>query len=173
MAQPALHAWADDGRPLRLGAQAAPGGEAKALACCGLLLDDPREVWLRFLDGRPVSAATTLFLAWCCQELAQRGKTALLLAWDNASWHVSRAVRAWIRDHNRAVKAAGQGVRIVVSQLPIKSPWLNPIEPRWAHGKRRVVEPARLLPTTELAQRVCDALDCPYHEHIPIPEKAA
>ena len=65
----------------------------------------------------------------------------MLLIWDNAPWHVSRAVRAWIRAHNCQVKWAGRGVRIVPCYLPIKSPWLNPIEPKLADGKRRVVEP--------------------------------
>jgi DDE superfamily endonuclease len=138
-----------------------------------VLLPEFAEVWLRFLDGRPVSAVTTIFRDWCCQEAAARGKRALLLVWDNASWHISQEVRAWVRTHNRRVKASGTGVRLVVCQLPIKSPWLNPIEPQWAHTKRRVVEPDRLLPAHELAERVCDALGCPYHPHIPIPEKAA
>ncbi len=130
------------------------------------------EVWLRFLDGRPVSAVTTVFLQWCCEEAARRGKAALLLVWDNASWHVSKGVRTWIRDHNRQVKATGRGVRLLVCPLPIKSPWLNPIEPKWVHTKRKVVDPDRLLPARELAARVCDALDCPYHPHIPLPENA-
>jgi transposase len=146
--------------------------DTKALACYGLVLPETNEVWLRFLDGRPVSAVSTVFLDWCCQDLAARGKTALLLVWDNASWHISKEVRAWIRAHNRHVKASGKGVRLIVCQLPIKSPWLNPIEPKWVHTKRRVVEPTRLLAARELAERVCEALDCPYHDHIPIPEKA-
>ena len=131
------------------------------------------EVWLRFLDGRPVSAVTPVFLDWCCAEAAARGKAALLLVWDNASWHISKEVRTWVREHNRQVKASGQGVRLVICALPIKSPWLNPIEPKWVHTKRQVVEPDRLLPARELAERVCDALGCPYHPHIPIPEQAA
>ena len=147
--------------------------DKKALACYGVLLPELDEVWLRFLDGRPVSAVTTTFLAWCCQEAGARGKAALLLVWDNAAWHVSKEVRGWIRAHNRQVKAAGTGVRLGVCPLPIKSPWLNPIEPKWMHTKRQVVEPDRLLPARELAERVCDALDCPYHEHIPIPEQVA
>ena len=138
-----------------------------------MLLPETGEVWLRFLDGRPVSAVTTMFLDWCCQEAAQRGKTALLISWDNASWHCSQAVRAWVRAHNRAVKASGVGVRLVICPLPSKSPWLNPIEPKWLHTKRRVIEPNRLLPAHELAERVCDALGCTYHDHIPIPEKVA
>lgn len=135
-----------------------------------MLFPATEEVWLRFLDGRPVSAVTTVFLDWCCQETAARGKAALLLVWDNASWHISKEVRAWVRAHNARAKANG-GVRLLLCQLPVKSPWLNPIEPKWGHTKREVVEPDRLLPARELAERVCEALDCPYHPHIPVPEK--
>jgi len=175
LAAPALHAWADDDQPLRVVEQtvAKDDPDKKALACDGLLLPASNEVWLRFLDGRPLSAVTTVFLEWCCQELAARGQSALLLVWDNASWHISQAVQTWIGAHNRRVKQTGQGVRLIVCPLPIKSPWLNPIEPRWVHTKRRAVEPTRLLSARELAERVCDALDCTYHAHIPIPEKAA
>lgn len=151
-----------------------------ALACYGLLARWAapggavhEAVWLRFVDGRPLSALTTQFLAWCAEQAAAVGKTALLLVWDNAGWHISREVRAWLRAHNRAVKARGQGVRIVSCLLPSKSPWLNPIEPTWVHAKRRVVEPARLLSAQELADRACAALDCPHHPHLPLPEKAA
>ena len=70
-------------------------------------------VWLRFVTGRPVSALTTQFLAWCCPKLAALGVPVWALIWDNASWHISKAVRAWIRAHNRQVKQAGQGVRIL------------------------------------------------------------
>jgi hypothetical protein len=162
-------------RPRRLVAQpvATDDPDPKALACDGVRLPDVDEVWLRFRDGRPVSAVTTVFLEWCCQQAAQRGKRALLLVWDNAAWPVSQAVRGWVRAHTRQVKASGQGVRLVGSPLPIKSPWLNPMEPKWVHTKRRVVAPDRLLPARELAERVCGALDCAYHEHIPIPEKVA
>ena len=162
-------------RPLRLVEQTVAHNDPdrKALACYGLWLPERDEVWLRFLDGRPVSAVTTIFLDWCCQEAARRGKRALLLVWDNASWHMSKAVRTWLRDHNQQVKATGRGVRLIVCPLPIKSPWLNPIEPKWVHTKRTVVAPDRLLSARELAERVCDALACPYHAHIPIPEKAA
>jgi transposase len=128
---------------------------------------------LRFVDDRPVSALTTRFLAWCCEHLRAAGKTALLLVWDNAAWHVGKAVRAWIRAHNRGVRAAGRGVRIVACPLPSKSPWLNPIEPKWLHGKRRVAEPARLLTARELADRVCAALGCAHEPHLSLTDDAA
>jgi len=174
LARPALHSWVDD-QPLRLVEQtvASADPDPKALACYGLRLPALDAVWLRFLDGRPVSAVTITFLTWCCQEAAAHGKTALLVVWDNASWHGSQRVKAWLREHNREVKQSGSGVRIVVCPLPTKSPWLNPIEPLWVHTKRRIVAPDRLLPARELAQRVCDAVGCPYHEHIPIPEQVA
>jgi transposase len=146
-----------------------------ALACYGPLLRgaDADQMLLRFVDGRPVSALTTRFLGWCCDRLQADGKTALLLVWDNAAWHVSKEVRAWVRAHNRAVKLASKGVRIVVCPLPSKSPWLNPIEPKWLHSKRRVAEPARLLAARELADRVCAALGCPHEPHLSLAEDAA
>ena len=107
---------------------------------------------LRFVDGRPVSGITTQFLDWCCERLAAQGKTALLLVWDNASWHVSGRVRASIKAHNRRVKREG-GVRIVVCWLPVKAPWLNAIEPKWVHGKRAITEPERKLTGAEVIQR--------------------
>jgi hypothetical protein len=178
VAHPALRAWAEPDRPLRLIEQAVPGDDPdpKALAAYGLLVraaDAPEQTWLRFVAGRPLSAVTIQFLDWAGAKLAAAGKTALLLVWDNASWHRSRAVRAWVRAHNRQVKREARGVRILPCFLPIKSPWLNPIEPRWIHAQRKVVEPARLLTAAELEDRVRDALTCPKEEHLAIPQQVA
>ena len=108
-----------------------------------------------------MSAVTCAFLAWAAARLAAEGVRVLALVWDNAPWHVSRVVRAWVVAHNRRVKAAGTGCRLLVCRLPSKSPWLNPIEPRWAHGKRAVVEPDRKLTAAELQRRLCDHYRCP------------
>ncbi len=108
----------------------------------------------RFVDGRPISAMTIEFLAWCTQKLGGRGVTGLLLVWDNASWHKSQAVRTWLRTHHQQVKPTGVGVRIISCLLPTKSPWLNPSEPKWVHGKRAVSEPDRMLTAAEVEQRV-------------------
>ena len=115
---------------------------------------------LRFVDGRPVSPVTCAFLAWAAEHLAADGVRVLALVWDNASWHISREVRDWIRTHNRAVKQTGRGCRLLICRLPSRSPWLNPIEPKWAHGKRAVVEPERRLAADELKQRLCDHYRC-------------
>ena len=101
------------------------------------------------------------------------GKKALLLVWDNASWHKSKFVKDWIAAHNRRVKHSGRGVRIVACLLPKKSPWLNPIEPKWMHGKRKVAESDGLLTAHELADRVCEAFGCTHEPHLSIHQEVA
>jgi transposase len=175
LALPSLHAFSEEGKPVRLVQQsvAKEDPDPKAISCYGLYLPEIEETWLRFVDGRPISGITTRFLGWLCQKLAARGKKVWVLIWDNAPWHVSKEVRAWIDSHNRAVKKSGRGVRIIGCLLPTKSPWLNPIEPKWVHGKRRVVEADGLLSAHQLAERVCKAFDCPHYEHLSIPQNAA
>jgi transposase len=155
------------------------------LACYGVLLrpqglaesqksqELEESVWLRFVERRPVSAITTQFLDWCCSRLEQQRVPVWVVIWDNASWHISKAVHSWIHEHNQTVKRAGVGVRLLVNQLPIKSPWLNPIEPKWIHGKRAIVEPTRLLSADELADRICGYFACFYEPHLSVPEKVA
>lgn len=170
-----MHCWADEGGPARL-VEKAPindDPEPKALACYGLYAPELGRSWIRFVDGRPVSSITTQFLNYCTEELAAAGKEALLLVWDNASWHKSHEVRNWINAHNRRVKEDGRGVRIVPCLLPTKSPWLNPIEPKWVHSKRKVAEPERLLGAYELADRVCGVFGCTHEEHLSLPQEVA
>jgi hypothetical protein len=81
--------------------------EAKALACYGLWLPERERMLLRFVEGRPVSDITCAFLARVAERLAAEGVRVLALVWDNAAWHVSRAVRAWISSHNRRAKREG------------------------------------------------------------------
>jgi hypothetical protein len=120
---------------------------------------------LRFVDGRPVSAVTPQLRPWWTDRVAAAGKTALLMGWDKASWHVSHAVRAWRKTHNRRVKRDG-GCRLVVCPLPRKSPWLNRIEPKWVHGKRAIAAPDRKLHVDALQHRICAYYDCELLEPI-------
>ena len=70
VAHPHLHSWADPAAgPLRLVEQAVgkTDPDPKALACYGLLVRQPapaERVWLRVVDGRPVSAITEQFRGW-------------------------------------------------------------------------------------------------------------
>lgn len=168
LAQPELFAWSA-GPPLRL-LPRERGGGPEALACYGLLRADSGAMLLRFVDGRPVSQVTEDFLAWLCGRFAAEGKRVFALVWDNAAWHVSKRVRRWIGAHNRRVKHGG-GCKIRVCYLPVKAPWLNPIEPKWLHGKRAIVEPDRKLTPDEIKQRVHDHYQCPTQE--PLKQNAA
>ncbi len=170
LAQPDLFARAA-ADPLRLGANPRDpkGGGPEAVACYGALRLDTGAMMLRFCDGRPVSATTEEYLGWVCGRPAAEGKRVFVLVWDNAAWHVSKRVGRWIARHNRRVRRKG-GCRIRVCGLPVKAPWLNPIEPRWVHGKRAVVEPDRKLTPDELRQRVCDYFGCPHEAPLPKPQ---
>ena len=170
-----LHSFRGAGEPLRLVKQSVEKDDPdpKAISCYGLYMPELGRTWLRFVDGRPVSGITTRSLSWCCQKLEALGKKVWVLIWDNASWHISKEVRRWIGTHNREVKVSGSGVRIVTCLLPKQSPWLNAIEPKWVHGKRKVVEPDGLLGAYELADRVCAAFGCPHYEHLSVSENVA
>ncbi len=166
LSQPHLHSWSEQDKPLRLQelSKEKDDPDPKALACYGMLSATSQQMFLRFVAGRPVSVVTIEFLQWLCEQVKNQGRHALLLIWDNASWHVSKRVRTWLQEHNQAVQqeacAEKVGVRIIPCWLPVKSPWLNRIEPKWVHGKRAIVEPARVLTAQELKQRVCDYFGC-------------
>ena len=94
LAQPDQHRWVDEDDMTRLQEKerSKQDTDPKALACYGLLLRRPEQadqMLLRFVDGRPVSAVTIDFLDACCQRLAAQSVTALVMIWDNASWHKS------------------------------------------------------------------------------------
>src|SRR5829696_2717944 len=110
LARPALSRWSETGEPLRLIEQsvAKDDPDPKAISCYGLHVPEFEKVWVRFVDGRPVSSITTRFLSWCCQKLRAAGKKVWVLIWDNASWHISKEVREWIASHNRKAKNRGQ-----------------------------------------------------------------
>jgi hypothetical protein len=165
-AQPQMHSWAQD-QPVRLleKSVAKNDPDGKAIACYGLYLPSANQMLLRFVSGRPLSWVTCAFLAWLALHFAAKGKRALFLIWDNATWHNSLYVRQWLKVHNRTAKHHG-GCRLILCRLPSKSPWLNPIEPKWLHGKRAIVEPTRTLSMPELIQRVCDYYHSDFFEPI-------
>lgn len=161
-ALPSLSTWGEQLLPLEQRTADKSDPDPKAMACYGVWLQALGQMLLRFVEQRPLSEITCLFLEWLCEQLAQF--RVLVLVWDNATWHGSQRVRQWLRQHNRQVKASGQGVRLVICRLPVKSPWLNAIEPKWMHGKRAIVEPNQTLSAEELKTRICDYFDCPLLE---------
>ena len=126
----------------------------KALACYGAIRHGTDQMELAFCPSQPNSDFTLAFLPQVLAATAQAEKRVAIVVWDHASWHKSKRVKAWVRDHNQQVKQRG-GVRLIVWLLPKKSPWLNPIEPRWVHAKRQVCEPYGDLTPDELTHRLC------------------
>jgi hypothetical protein len=99
--RPSLSSWSDAKESLRLVEQsvAKDDPEPKAISCYGLFVPELEKMWLRFVDGRPVSPITTRFLSWCSEKLAAVGKKVWVLIWDNASWHTSKEVRTSLDKH--------------------------------------------------------------------------
>ena len=170
-AQPSLKAWSRQGKPLALEQKESSkeDQETKAVTCYGAVEEGTGQVRLRFSPGQPNSGYTLEFLKYLLWVAEEKGKQALVVIWDNASWHKSQGVREWVKGHNHQVKQEG-GVQLLTYLLPIKSPWLNPIEPRWVHGKRAILEPTRLLTAQELIARVCTYYVCenlePLTQHV-------
>lgn len=155
-AQPSVHDW---GGIQLVARQSAKKESAKALACYGALRDDNRQMQLMFCEGQPNSDNTLRFLEQLLDMAATEGKQAVILIWDHASWHKSKRVRSWLRHYNQQAKASGD-VRLLTWHLPKRSPWLNPIEAHWIHGKRAVLEAGEAdLTAVELQRRLCAYYD--------------
>ncbi len=153
-AQPTAHAWALPGEAVQLVQREPKRGEKeKARACFGARRQDNEQVYLYFSPGQPNSEHQGVFISAWLALARPEGKSVVVIIWDNASWHLSQRLREWIRAYNRAAKAAGEP-RLLVHALPLKSPWLNPIEPCWIQAKRAVCEPAGDLSPAELRRRL-------------------
>jgi hypothetical protein len=152
-AQPDAHSWGE--QPLHLGQrEPPPGARDKALACFGAVRQDTSRVYLYFSDGQPTSEQMWWFVIGMLAIARQEGKRVVVMLCDNARWHTSARFRAWVRAYNRAAKVAGEP-RLLVFRLPVKSPWLNPMEPRWVHAKRAICEPDGDLSPSVLRRRLC------------------
>jgi hypothetical protein len=131
-------------------------------------VDDGQRSKLGWVTAGTASSPVTLFIR--CRDLAlwvgplQMREERLIL---NARRDpVAEAAAALVAEVRAEVKASGAGVRIVRCQPPTKSPWLNPIEPKRARGQHKGVEPGRLLPMTDLEERVSAALGADHAGHL-------
>lgn len=155
-AQPSMHTYASEGHNLRLVQREPQKNEPdKAIACFGAVCDQTQERFLSFADGQPNSTKSIAFLSYLVEIAAARSKRVLVIIWDQATWHKSKMVMQWVRQHNRHAKQTQQSVRLLTYLLPSKSPWLNPMEPIWLHTKRKVVEPEGDLSVEVLKERLC------------------
>jgi len=159
-AQPNLSNWRASNDPLRL-VQRDPlksDKDNQALACFGALRQDTNEVYLSFSPQRPNSEMMWHFIMGLLEVARQENKAVVVLIWDQASWHTSQRIQRWIHAYNRLAKKHGEP-RLLTHLLPSRSPWLNPIEPRWLHAKRAVCEPDGYLLPDELRERIVNYFD--------------
>ena len=68
----------------------------------------------------------------------QSGLRFIVLIWDKAPWHTSKRTQGWIRAYNRRAKEKAR-TRLIVCQLPTRSPWLMPQEPIFGWIKHQVL----------------------------------
>ena len=164
-AQPTTPAWYEADFPVyRMQRDGKRGAKNKALACFGAVRQDTHEVLLSLSDGQPNSLQTWLFVMGLLSVARHENKRVLVIIWDNASWHKSKAIQPWIRDYNQLAKVHNEP-RLLVHRLPTQSPWLNPLEPRWLHAKRAVCEPDDDLTPDELCKRICKHFDTTSFSH--------
>lgn len=102
-------------------------------------------------------AETWNYLEGVLKEYRRRGIRYLVIFWDNGPWHIAASVRARITEHNRQVKRDG-GVHVILFYLPIKSPWLMPLEPVFGQTKR-AIGPERRQEMSELKSAVERRID--------------
>ena len=153
-AQPNLHAWSAQNDRLRLVERKPTYNEPeKALACFGAVHQETQQTYLYFWDGQPNSEHMWVFIMGILALARQAEIRVVVMIWDRATWHKSKRLRQWIRAYNHAAKQTGQP-RLLTFLLPEKSPWLNPIEPRWIHAKRKTCQPDGELPASELKRRL-------------------
>jgi transposase len=154
-----MHAFAEADENMRMVERTPAKNEAdKAIACFGAVSQLTSERWLYFAEGQPNSDSTILFLKALLSVAADKAKRVLVIIWDRASWHKSKQIKQWVRQHNRKIRQKG-GVRLLPCLLPSKSPWLNPMEPIWLHSKRKVAEPDGELSVNVLKDRLCSVFN--------------
>jgi DDE superfamily endonuclease len=136
--------WAEVGRPLRIPKSKSWGRDERP----------PSRALYAEMDvrGREVRAEwhetwnqeeTWRHLEGVIKRYEQRGVRYLVVFWDHGPWHTASSVRRKVRAHNLEVKRqrrAGNegGVRVLLFYLPIRSPWLMPLEGVFGQTKRAI-----------------------------------
>jgi hypothetical protein len=82
----------------------------------------------------------------------------------------NRYVPGFVSTTARSSKRA-KGFGFCPSFCPPKVAFINPIEPKWVHAKKAMVEPDGLLSAQQLAERICAHFGCSHEPHLSLSEK--
>jgi len=155
-------AWAHKADPPRVAQRWDEKVDTTALFAA--LDDETQRSFLQWADGQPNSERTIQFLEALMAHWTEKRKRFIVLFWDRASFHTSHRTRNWIREYNRRAKREGL-TRLIVCKLPVRSPWLMPLESIFGWVKHQVLG-NRLFDTvvelqkaaeSHFSQRVADA----------------
>ncbi len=130
--------WARRRRPLRLPKRKSWGRKERPPSCALYAGMDVAQ--------REVSAEwhptwnqweTWQHLQGVIEAYRQRGVRYLVVFWDHGPWHMAASVRRQVAEHNSAARQDG-GVRVLLYYLPVRAPWLMPLESVFGQTKRAV-----------------------------------
>lgn len=154
-----FRAWAAKDARLRVAQRWSEKVDTTALYAA--LDDESQEAFLRWSIGQPDSEETVQFLEALMVHCTQKGLRFIVLIWDKAPWHTSKRTRGWIRAYNRRAKEEAR-TRLIVCQLPTRSPWLMPLEPIFGWTKHQVLG-GRLFQTVAQLQA---AVERYFHQRV-------
>jgi transposase len=154
-----FRAWAAKDHPLRVAQRWSE--EVDTTALYAALDDESQEAFLHWAIGQPNSEETVQFLEALMTHCTQTGLRFIVLIWDKASWHTSKRTRGWIRAYNRRAKEEAR-TRLIVCQLPTRSPWLMPLESIFGWTKHQVLG-GRLFQTVAQLQT---AVERYFHQRV-------
>jgi transposase len=154
-----FRAWAAKDARLRIAQRWSEKVDTTALYAA--LDDESQEPFLRWATGQPNSEETVQFLEALMAHCTQNGLRFIVLIWDKASWHTSKRTQGWIRAYNRRAKEKNR-TRLLVCQLPTRSPWLMPLESIFGWTKHQVLG-GRLFQTVAQLQA---AVELHFHQRV-------
>lgn len=149
-------AWSPKDEPLRVAKRW--NEEVDTTALYAALDDETQETFLHWAEGQPNSEETVQFLEALMAHWTKKGKRFIVLFWDKASWHTSKRTQNWIREYNERAKRE-ELTRLIVCQLPTRSPWLMPLEPIFGWVKHQVLGD-RLFETVAELQAAVERYFC-------------
>ncbi len=179
-ALPRMSAWQSKEHPVRLEEQSWEKGDPDrhplwlAMVCCGKrvsrMIPHATKCGCALSPGVRSATSPLNFSSGAARSWWRKGSTPGCWSGIMPAFHLSKIVRTWIREHHRA--SSNKQAKVCASCLSSylrKAAFINPIEPKWVHGKRAVVEPTRLLSASELAQRICASFGCSYEPYLCLP----
>jgi len=123
-----------------------------------------------FCGGAPDQCGPQLSSLLGAAEAGEDRKRALLMIWDNASWHISKFVHHWIQQHNREVRQSAGACASCPATCRPRVHGSTGLSLIGCTADVMSLKPTRLLTAQELADRVCQNFGCTHESHLAVTE---